>query len=158
MCICVCECNLCGSIQMMLNTERLIKQAGQEGLAIVLCINKIDRLLCMYICVCTHVWLYIGGAEHREVDKARGTGETGHHAVYQQDRPPHVYINMCVYVCVHMCGSTQVMLNTERLIKFAVQEKLAITLCTNKIDRLIYIYIFIYMCVCVYTHVWLLHR
>jgi len=29
------------------------------------------------------------------------------------------------------------MLNTERLLKHAVQEKLAITLCINKIDRLI---------------------
>lgn len=29
------------------------------------------------------------------------------------------------------------MLNTERLLKHAVQEKLAITLCVNKIDRLI---------------------
>jgi len=30
-----------------------------------------------------------------------------------------------------------VMLNTERLVKHAVQEKLAITVCINKIDRLI---------------------
>jgi U5 small nuclear ribonucleoprotein component len=29
------------------------------------------------------------------------------------------------------------MLNTERLIKHALQEKLAITLCINKVDRLI---------------------
>ena len=29
------------------------------------------------------------------------------------------------------------MLNTERLIKHAIQEKLAICLCVNKIDRLI---------------------
>lgn len=29
------------------------------------------------------------------------------------------------------------MLNTERLIKHAVQERLAITICINKIDRLI---------------------
>ncbi len=29
------------------------------------------------------------------------------------------------------------MLNTERLLKHAVQEKLAITVCINKIDRLI---------------------
>ena len=29
------------------------------------------------------------------------------------------------------------MLNTERLLKHAVQEKLAITICINKIDRLI---------------------
>lgn len=29
------------------------------------------------------------------------------------------------------------MLNTERLIKHAVQEKLAITICINKVDRLI---------------------
>jgi len=31
----------------------------------------------------------------------------------------------------------QVMLNTERLIKHAVQERLAITLCINKVDRLL---------------------
>jgi 116 kDa U5 small nuclear ribonucleoprotein component len=30
-----------------------------------------------------------------------------------------------------------VMLNTERLLKHAIQEKLAVTLCINKIDRLI---------------------
>jgi translation elongation factor EF-G len=35
-------------------------------------------------------------------------------------------------VCV-----VQVLLNTERLLKHAVQEKLAITICVNKIDRLI---------------------
>ena len=33
--------------------------------------------------------------------------------------------------------SLKVMLNTERLIKHAVQERLAITVCINKIDRLI---------------------
>jgi len=31
----------------------------------------------------------------------------------------------------------QVLLNTERLLKHAVQERLAITVCINKIDRLI---------------------
>jgi len=31
----------------------------------------------------------------------------------------------------------QVLLNTERLLKHAVQEKLAVTVCINKIDRLI---------------------
>lgn len=31
----------------------------------------------------------------------------------------------------------QVMLNTERLIKHAVQERMAITICINKVDRLI---------------------
>ena len=31
----------------------------------------------------------------------------------------------------------QVMLNTERVLKHAVQEKLSVTLCINKIDRLI---------------------
>lgn len=30
-----------------------------------------------------------------------------------------------------------VMLNTERLLKHAVQEKMAVTVCINKIDRLI---------------------
>lgn len=29
----------------MLNTERLIKHALQEGLALTLCINKVDRLM-----------------------------------------------------------------------------------------------------------------
>lgn len=33
--------------------------------------------------------------------------------------------------------SLKVMLNTERLIKHAVQERLAVTVCINKIDRLI---------------------
>lgn len=37
----------------------------------------------------------------------------------------------------HLCMSTQVMLNTERLIKHAVQERMAITICINKVDRLI---------------------
>ena len=32
---------------------------------------------------------------------------------------------------------TQIMLNTERLLKHAIQEKLPITICLNKIDRLI---------------------
>ena len=36
-----------------------------------------------------------------------------------------------------MDASEGVMLNTERLVEHAVQEKLAITLCINKIDRLI---------------------
>lgn len=35
------------------------------------------------------------------------------------------------------CISAQVMLNTERLIKHAVQERMAITICINKVDRLI---------------------
>jgi len=35
------------------------------------------------------------------------------------------------------CCCWQVLLNTERLLKHAVQEKLAITICINKIDRLI---------------------
>lgn len=35
------------------------------------------------------------------------------------------------------CVSVQVMLNTERLIKHAVQERMAITICINKVDRLI---------------------
>jgi U5 small nuclear ribonucleoprotein component len=34
-----------GGVQVMLNTERLIKHALQEQLSIVLCINKIDRLI-----------------------------------------------------------------------------------------------------------------
>lgn len=37
----------------------------------------------------------------------------------------------------YLCISAQVMLNTERLIKHAVQERMAITICINKVDRLI---------------------
>ena len=39
-------------------------------------------------------------------------------------------------VCVFIDAAEGVMLNTERVIKQAVQEKLAITICINKIDRL----------------------
>lgn len=39
-------------------------------------------------------------------------------------------------VVVFVDAAEGVMLNTERLIKHAVQEKLAITVCINKIDRL----------------------
>lgn len=39
-------------------------------------------------------------------------------------------------VVVFVDAAEGVMLNTERLIKHAVQEKLAITICINKIDRL----------------------
>lgn len=41
---------------------------------------------------------------------------------------------MIHYYVLH---TLQVMMNTERLIQHAVQEKLAITVCLNKIDRLI---------------------
>ena len=40
-------------------------------------------------------------------------------------------------VCVFIDAAEGVMLNTERVIKQAVQEKLAVTICINKIDRLI---------------------
>lgn len=40
-------------------------------------------------------------------------------------------------VCLFIDAAEGVMLNTERLLKHAVQEKLAITICINKIDRLI---------------------
>ena len=40
-------------------------------------------------------------------------------------------------VCVFIDAAEGVMLNTERTIKQAVQEKLAVTICINKIDRLI---------------------
>jgi len=40
-------------------------------------------------------------------------------------------------VCVFIDAAEGVMLNTERVIKQAVQEQLAITVCINKIDRLI---------------------
>lgn len=40
-------------------------------------------------------------------------------------------------VCVFIDAAEGVMLNTERVIKLAVQEKLAVTVCINKIDRLI---------------------
>lgn len=36
-----------------------------------------------------------------------------------------------------MDAAEGVMLNTERILKHAVQEKLAITICINKIDRVI---------------------
>lgn len=39
-------------------------------------------------------------------------------------------------VVIFVDAAEGVMLNTERLIKHAVQEKLAITICINKIDRL----------------------
>lgn len=39
-------------------------------------------------------------------------------------------------VCVFIDAAEGVMLNTERVIKQAVQEKLAVTVCINKIDRL----------------------
>lgn len=40
-------------------------------------------------------------------------------------------------VCLFVDAAEGVMLNTERLIKHAVQERCAITVCINKIDRLI---------------------
>ena len=40
-------------------------------------------------------------------------------------------------VVVFVDAAEGVMLNTERLVKHAVQERLAVTVCINKIDRLI---------------------
>jgi len=61
------------------------------------------------------------------------------------DTPGHVNFSdevtasmrMADGVCVFIDAAEGVMLNTERVIKQAVQEKLAITICINKIDRLI---------------------
>jgi len=41
----VCFNSLFACVQVMLNTERLIKHAVQERLAITICINKVDRLI-----------------------------------------------------------------------------------------------------------------
>lgn len=40
-------------------------------------------------------------------------------------------------VVIFVDAAEGVMLNTERLLKHAIQERLAITVCINKIDRLI---------------------
>ncbi|XP_037949058.1 116 kDa U5 small nuclear ribonucleoprotein component [Teleopsis dalmanni] len=61
------------------------------------------------------------------------------------DTPGHVNFSdevtaamrMCDGVVVFIDAAEGVMLNTERLLKHAVQEKMAITICINKIDRLI---------------------
>ena len=61
------------------------------------------------------------------------------------DTPGHVNFSdevtasmrMADGVCVFIDAAEGVMLNTERVIKQAVQEKLAVTICINKIDRLI---------------------
>ena len=61
------------------------------------------------------------------------------------DTPGHVNfsdevtaaIRLCDGVCVFVDAAEGVMLNTERLIKHAVHERMAITVCINKIDRLI---------------------
>ncbi|ALC47638.1 CG4849 [Drosophila busckii] len=61
------------------------------------------------------------------------------------DTPGHVNFSdeataamrMCDGVVLFIDASEGVMLNTERLLKHAVQERLGITLCINKIDRLI---------------------
>lgn len=62
------------------------------------------------------------------------------------DTPGHVNFSDEVTAAMRLCdgvvlfvdAAEGVMLNTERLIKHAIQEKLAITLCINKIDRLIF--------------------
>ncbi|CAH0394055.1 unnamed protein product [Bemisia tabaci] len=60
------------------------------------------------------------------------------------DTPGHVNFSdevtaamrLCDGVVIFVDAAEGVMLNTERLIKHALQEKMAITLCINKIDRL----------------------
>ncbi|CAB3978299.1 116 kDa U5 small nuclear ribonucleo component-like [Paramuricea clavata] len=61
------------------------------------------------------------------------------------DTPGHVNFSDEVTAAFRLCdgavifidASEGIMLNTERLLKHAVQERLAITICINKIDRLI---------------------
>ena len=61
------------------------------------------------------------------------------------DSPGHVNFSDEVTAAIRLCdgivlfidAAEGVMLNTERLLRHAVQEGLAITLCINKIDRLI---------------------
>ncbi|XP_031572562.1 116 kDa U5 small nuclear ribonucleoprotein component-like [Actinia tenebrosa] len=61
------------------------------------------------------------------------------------DTPGHVNFSdevtaayrLCDGVMIFIDASEGVMLNTERLLKHAVQEQLAITICINKIDRLL---------------------
>lgn len=61
------------------------------------------------------------------------------------DTPGHVNFSDEVTAAMRMCdgavifvdAAEGVMLNTDRLIKHAIQEKMSITLCVNKIDRLV---------------------
>eukprot|EP00116_Pleurobrachia_bachei_P005839 sb/3466101/ len=61
------------------------------------------------------------------------------------DTPGHVNFSDEVVASTQMCdgivlfvdAAEGVMLNTERVLKHAIQEKMAVTLCINKIDRLI---------------------
>ncbi|XP_041366443.1 116 kDa U5 small nuclear ribonucleoprotein component-like [Gigantopelta aegis] len=61
------------------------------------------------------------------------------------DAPGHVNFSdeataamrLCDGACIFVDAAEGVMLNTERLIKHALQERLAVTICINKIDRLI---------------------
>ncbi|KAI1292799.1 U5 small nuclear ribonucleoprotein component [Halotydeus destructor] len=61
------------------------------------------------------------------------------------DTPGHVNfsdevtaaIRLCDGIVLHVDASEGVMLNTERILKHAIQEGLAVTVCINKIDRLI---------------------
>lgn len=46
-------------------------------------------------------------------------------------------MRICDGVVVFVDAAEGVVLNTERLLKHALQEKVAITICINKIDRLI---------------------
>ena len=46
-------------------------------------------------------------------------------------------MRLCDGVVIFVDAAEGVMLNTQRLIKHAIQEHLAITICINKIDRLI---------------------
>ena len=61
------------------------------------------------------------------------------------DTPGHVNFSDEVTAAIRLCdgivlfidAAEGVMLNTERILKHAIQEGLALTICINKIDRLI---------------------
>lgn len=67
------------------------------------------------------------------------------HLMNVMDTPGHVNfsdevtaaIRLCDGVLIFVDAAEGIMLNTERLLKHAVQEGLAITVCISKIDRLI---------------------
>lgn len=61
------------------------------------------------------------------------------------DTPGHVNfsdevtaaVRMSDGICLFIDAAEGVMLNTERLLKHAIQERMAITVCINKLDRLV---------------------